>query len=202
MKQKNNKTIISNKIIMFSVCLLLLTILTACGEKKMTNKIAIMDTNMGIIKIELFEDKMPITTKNFITLIENKFYDGTKFHRVIENFMIQGGDPLTKNNNKKQLWGTGGPGYEIKDEFHDSLSNVPGTISMANHGPNSGGSQFFINTKDNSFLDHNKPPMSSKHPVFGKVIEGLDVVNKINSVDTSRDDVPANDVIINKITLE
>ena len=182
--------------------LLIVVFLVSCGGNTMSNKVAVFETNQGVFKIELFEDKMPVTTGNFIKLVEEKYYDGTRFHRVIENFMIQGGDPLSKDVSKKSGWGTGGPGYEIKDEFHDSLSNVVGTIAMANSGPDTGGSQFFINVKDNSFLDHNKPPMSSKHPVFGKVVEGLDIVTKISNLDTDSSDAPKNEVIIEKIHLE
>ena len=182
--------------------LLIVVFLVSCGGNTMSNKVAVFETNQGVFKIELFEDKMPVTTGNFIKLVEEKYYDGTRFHRVIENFMIQGGDPLSKDVSKKGRWGTGGPGYEIKDEFHDSLSNVVGTIAMANSGPDTGGSQFFISVKDNSFLDHNKPPMSSKHPVFGKVVEGLDVVTKISNLDTDSSDAPKNEVVIEKIHLE
>ncbi len=122
------------------------------------NPVAVMTTNKGVIEIELFEDTMPITTGNFIKLLEEKFYDGIKFHRIIDNFMIQAGDPNTKGDNVMS-YGTGGPGYTIQDEFVEGelLSNTRGTISMANTGqPNSGGSQFFINTVDNTALDFNK----------------------------------------------
>jgi len=173
------------------------------------NRTATIETNMGVIKITLFEDKMPITTKNFIDLAEKGFYDGSKFHRVIgpakappSGFMIQGGDPLTKDDSKKAMWGTGGPGYTIQDEFVEGLSNKKGTIAMANTGQaNSGGSQFFINLGDNSFLDFNKQPLQSKHPVFGEVVEGLDVIEKIARVETDRQDKPVEDVVIEKVTI-
>ncbi|MEK6809074.1 MAG: peptidylprolyl isomerase, partial [Nanoarchaeota archaeon] len=135
------------------------------------------------------------TTKNFIDLAEKGFYDQTKFHRVIENFMIQGGDPLSKDDSMKSRWGTGGPGYKIKDEFAKGLSNVRGTIAMANSGPNTGGSQFFVNVVNNNFLD-------SKHPVFGKVTEGMDIVDEIVAVKTDGQDKPAEDVVVKKITIE
>jgi peptidylprolyl isomerase len=168
------------------------------------NRIAVMKTNMGTIKIELFEDKMPITTGNFVKLAESKFYDGTKFHRVIDSFMIQGGDPNTKGDNPDS-YGTGGPGYTIQDEFVTDplLSNVRGTIAMANTGqPNSGGSQFFINTVDNVGLDWDKDPPTSKHPVFGRVIEGMDVVDKISKTETGARDLPVKPVIIETVTIE
>lgn len=160
----------------------------------MKNRTAVFETNLGTFKVELFENQMPITTKNFIDLAEKGFYDNTKFHRVIEDFMIQGGDPLSKDNSLKARWGTGGPGYKIKDEFADVLSNVRGTIAMANAGPDTGGSQFFINVVDNTFLD-------SKHPVFGKVVEGMDVVDKIVAVKTDRQDKPMEDVVVEKVTI-
>ncbi len=152
--------------------------------QKSQNPIVVLETEKGDIKIELFMDKTPITAGNFKKLVEEGFYDGIRFHRVIENFMVQAGDPLTKDPTKEALWGTGGPGYTIKDEFVKGLSNVKGTISMANTGaPNSGGSQFFINTVDNTYLDFDKPPFESKHPVFGRVIEGMDVVLSIQKGD-------------------
>ncbi len=164
------------------------------GNDTMKNNIAIVETNQGTIKIELSQDTMPVTTKNFIDLVAKGFYDGTRFHRVIPQFMIQGGDPLTKDLSKKRMWGTGGPGYEIKDEFVKGVSNVRGTISMANHGPNTGGSQFFINVVDNTFLD-------GKHPVFGKVIEGMDVVDKISTAKRDGQDQPLQDVVIKSIKI-
>ncbi len=161
----------------------------------MNNRTAVFETNQGIFTIELFDDTMPITTKNFIDLAEKGFYDNTKFHRVIEGFMVQGGDPLTKDNSQKKLWGTGGPGYEIKDEFEKELSNVRGTIAMANHGPNTGGSQFFINVAGNTFLD-------GKHPVFGKVVEGMEVVDEIVAVEADRQDRPVRDVVVKKVSVQ
>jgi len=166
------------------------------------NPVAIFDTSMGEFKIELFEDKSPITAGNFKKLVLEGFYDGTRFHRVIKNFMNQGGDPLSKDMSQESRWGTGSPGYSIEDEFIEGLSNTRGTISMANSGPNSGGSQFFINVVDNSFLDWNKPPASSKHPVFGKVVSGLDIVDAINNVQTVPGDRPQEEIVINKVTIE
>lgn len=147
---------------------------------------AVFRTNKGNFTLKLYREQMPITTGNFVKLASEGFYDNVKFHRVIPNFMIQAGDPLTKDDSKQPLWGTGGPGFTITDEFVDGLSNVRGTIAMANTGqPNSGGSQFFINVVDNTNLDFDKPPSSSKHPVFGEVTEGLDVVDAISKVPTT-----------------
>jgi cyclophilin family peptidyl-prolyl cis-trans isomerase len=162
---------------------------------KTMNRIAVFETNQGTFKIELYEDKAPITAGNFIKLAQTGFYDGTRFHRVIANFMIQGGDPLSKDLKNIDRWGTGGPGYMIKDEFGAGLRNIQGTISMANSGPNTGGSQFFINVAPNIFLD-------GKHAVFGKVIEGYDIVQKISGLETNEDDQPTPEVVIKKITIE
>ena len=140
---------------------------------------------MGEILLELYGD-MPLTAGNFEKLVESGFYNGIVFHRIIDGFMIQGGCP--KGN------GTGGPGYVIKDEFSAANQNNRGTISMANAGPNTGGSQFFINLVDNSHLDKN-------HPVFGKVIGGLDVVDKIAKVKTDRSDRPLSAVRITRASV-
>lgn len=162
------------------------------------------NTNKGSVKLELYTKLMPITTENFLKLVEEGFYNNTKFHRVIEGFMVQGGDPLSKDDNLV-LYGQGGPGYTIEDEFveHEALSNLRGTISMANTGqPNSGGSQFFINLADNIFLDFDKEPFASKHPVFGRVIEGMGVVDAIARVQTDENDIPVEDVVVESITVE
>lgn len=159
------------------------------------------ETSMGNFVIELYNDEMPITVSNFLNLANSGYYDGVKFHRVMENFMIQGGDPLTKDDSQKLLWGTGGPGYSIPDEFVEGLSNVRGTIAMANSGSNTGGSQFFINVVDNTYLDFDKEPLTSQHPVFGKVVGGMDVVDNISKVKTDAT-VPLKDVVIKKINLK
>ena len=178
-----------------------IAILVSCGGiPKM--KTAVLETNLGTIEIELFTEQMPKTTKNFIDLAEKGFFDGTKFHRVIAGFMVQGGDPLSKENSQKHLWGTGGPGYEIRDEFVEGISNTRGTISMANHGPNTGGSQFFINLVDNTFLDFDKQPTSSKHPVFGNVVKGMEVVDKISNVAKDSQDKPLEDVVVEKVRIK
>jgi peptidylprolyl isomerase len=147
-----------------------------------TGKKVLLKTSMGDIILQLYED-MPITAGNFQKLVEKGFYDGTVFHRIIADFMIQGGDPTGT--------GCGGPGYAIKDEFTRKNKNDRGTISMANAGPNTGGSQFFINLVNNNFLD-------SKHPVFGKVIEGLDVVDALGKVKTGANDKPVKEVKIER----
>ena len=142
----------------------------------------ILHTTMGDITLKMNDD-MPITTGNFVKLCKEGFYDGVIFHRVIDGFMIQGGDPTGT--------GRGGPGYTIKDEFGKGHSNVRGTIAMANAGPNTGGSQFFINTVNNTYLDN-------AHPVFGEVVSGMDAVDEISRVDTDRNDKPLDDVKIIK----
>lgn len=163
------------------------------------NTTVVMKTNKGDITIELFTRDMPITAGNFLKLAKENFYDGVKFHRVIDGFMIQAGDPNSKDDTKMSMWGTGGPGYAIADEFVDGYSNVRGTIAMANAGPNSGGSQFFINLVDNTNLDWNKPPEMSKHPVFGKITSGMDIVDAIGKTPTGPRDVPVDPVIIQDI---
>ncbi len=166
------------------------------------NPVAVLETNMGVIEIELYENQMPITAGNFAKLVDEGFYDGVKFHRVIEGFMIQGGDPITKTDQVLR-YGTGGPDYTIPDEHvkGELLTNVRGTISMANSGPESGGSQFFINLVDNLNLDFDKPPLTSKHPVFGRVVEGMDVVDAIGRTETNVNALPVENVVIEKATL-
>ncbi len=145
----------------------------------------LLKTSMGDIVVQLYDD-MPITAGNFKKLVESSFYNGTIFHRVIDGFMIQGGDPTGT--------GRGGPGYTIKDEFTKHNKNNRGTISMANAGPNTGGSQFFINLVDNNYLD-------KAHPAFGKVIEGMDIVDKIGKVKKDFRDKPLKDVQIISATV-
>ncbi len=166
------------------------------------NPIAQFTTNQGTFEIELFEDTMPITAGNFIKLVNEGFYNGIKFHRVIEGFMIQGGDPITKTEDVMR-YGTGGPGYSIPDEHisGEFLTNIRGTISMANSGPNSGGSQFFINLADNTNLDFDKQPLTSQHPVFGHVLKGMDVVDKIALVETNQSDMPLEPVVIESVKI-
>ena len=157
----------------------------------MTN--VLMQTSAGDITIELYTDSMPITAGNFLKLVEKGYYNGLHFHRVIKGFMLQGGCPHSKDPNSNRC-GTGSPGYSISDEHLDNakFSNEIGTLSMANSGPNSGGSQFFINTVHNSFLDWWDKSTPSAHPVFGKVIDGMDIVKKIESCTTGPNDKPTN----------
>ena len=167
------------------------------------NPKAVFTTNKGTFELELFEDQMPITVGNFIKLAGEGFYNGTKFHRVIDGFMIQGGDPNSKTD-ATTTYGQGGPGYTIQDEFVSApdLSNTRGSIAMANTGqPNSGGSQFFIDTVDNTGLDFDKEPLTSKHPVFGHVISGMDVIDAISKTKTGPRDIPVDPVIIESVNI-
>jgi len=151
-----------------------------------------MQTNLGEITIELFTDEMPITTGNFLELVDKGHYDGLHFHRVIKGFMLQAGCPNSSDPNSPAC-GTGGPGYNIQDEHPAGVrySNEIGTLSMANTGqPNSGGSQFFLNTNHNAFLDWWDASTPSKHPVFGRVVEGMDVVKSIEGTPTDGRDKP------------
>lgn len=154
----------------------------------MVNKIAEFKTNMGDFKIELWNDKAPITVGNFKKLVDEGFYNGLIFHRVIPDFMIQTGCP--------QGTGYGGPGYTIKDEIKKDLHHEKGVLSMANTGrPNTGGSQFFITVKETPWLD-------GKHTIFGKVIDGMEVVEKISNAQTGRNDKPIKEIKINNITIK
>lgn len=159
------------------------------GDKKMVNRIAVFETNLGTFSVELFEDETPITTENFIDLAEKGFYDGVIFHRVIDGFMIQGGDP--------EGTGMGGPGYTIEDEFVDDLRfDGEGILAMANTGmPHTGGSQFFI-TLDKT------PWLNGHHTIFGKVKEGMDVVRRIGHSETDMADRPLEDVVIKTIEIK
>lgn len=154
--------------------------------------IANINTNMGDIEIELFADKTPKTVENFIGLASKGYYDGIIFHRIITDFMIQGGDPTGTGSGGESFFGG-----SFEDEFHDDLRHVgPGTLSMANAGPNTNGSQFFITLVPTPWLD-------GKHSVFGKVVNGLDVVTSIGNVATAKPfDKPLKDVVMNKVTVE
>lgn len=153
-----------------------------------------LHTNKGTIELELFDQLKPNTVANFVKLAKEGYYDGIKFHRIIKGFMIQGGDPLTKDDAMSSRWGTGGPGYMFNDEIGSENSNAKGTISMANAGPNTNGSQFFINVNDNNFLD-------PKHTAFGKVVNGMDVVATIENVATGAGDRPVDVVIIESVEI-
>ena len=153
----------------------------------MSNPIVTIETNLGTIEAELYEDAAPKTVANFIDLATHGYYDGVIFHRVIDSFMIQGGDP--------DGTGMGGPGYTIPCEFGEGLAHSePGMFSMANAGPNTGGSQFFITLAATPWLD-------GKHAIFGKVSSGLEVVQAIGRVQTGASDRPVEDVVMEKVTV-
>lgn len=182
--------------------------------------LAVMHTNMGDIKIKLFPEKAPKTVENFVTHSKNGYYDGLKFHRVINDFMIQGGDPRGNGTGGESIWGGSFP-----DEFDPELHNLRGALSMANSGPNTNGSQFFIvqasevpanmleqmrDLEDNGFPADittayaelgGTPWLDFRHTVFGQVTDGMDVVDAIAAVETNND-VPCEDVIINSIDIE
>lgn len=167
------------------------------------NPTATLETSLGAFTVELFTDKMPLTAGNFLKLARSGFYDGLHFHRVISGFMLQFGCPHSKDP-KSSRAGTGdGPDGPIQDEHpaNARLSNEPGTLSMANSGDaNTGSSQFFVNTKHNAYLDWFSPG-ASKHPVFGKVISGMDVVKKIETTPTDGDDRPKTPVKMLRVTV-
>ncbi|ACY19324.1 peptidylprolyl isomerase [Haliangium ochraceum] len=170
----------------------------------MANPTAVLETSLGTIKVELFTDKMPITAGNFIDLAKSGFYNGLHFHRIIQNFMIQFGCPHSKDPSSPRAGTGNSPNGTIQDEHPEDakISNQPGTLSMANTGrPNSGSCQFFINTVDNARLDWFTPG-PSRHPVFGKVSEGMDVVKKIETAATDRNDRPTTPVQMVSITIE
>jgi cyclophilin family peptidyl-prolyl cis-trans isomerase len=147
---------------------------------------ATLHTNHGAIEVELFDDEAPKTVENFTKLARDGFYDGVTFHRVIPDFMIQGGDPTGT--------GMGGPGYTFEDEFNDNKA-VRGALAMANAGPNTNGSQFFVVTAEAT------PWLDGKHTVFGQVTNGMDVVDKISSVETDSNDKPHEPVVIERVEL-
>ena len=182
--------------------------------------LAVMHTNMGDIKIKLFPEKAPKTVENFVTHSKNGYYNGLKFHRVINDFMIQGGDPRGNGTGGESIWGGSFP-----DEFDPELHNLRGALSMANSGPNTNGSQFFIvqarevpanmleqmrDLEDNGFPADitaayaelgGTPWLDFRHTVFGQVTDGMDVVDKIAAVETNND-VPCEDVILSSIDIE
>jgi cyclophilin family peptidyl-prolyl cis-trans isomerase len=155
---------------------------------------ATLKTSKGDIVIKLLDQDAPNTVANFAKLAKEGFYDGTKFHRVIKDFMIQGGDPQTREDALMNRWGTGGPGYTFADEIHANNKNARGTVAMANAGPNTNGSQFFINTADNNFLD-------GKHTVFGTVVSGMETVESIEAADTNEMDRPLEPMAIQSVVI-
>jgi cyclophilin family peptidyl-prolyl cis-trans isomerase len=169
----------------------------------MPNPTATFQTTKGDFTVELFTDKMPVTAGNFLKLAKGGFYDGLHFHRVIQGFMIQFGCPHSKDPNSSAA-GTGGPPHGTIQDEHPAdakLSNEPGTLSMANTGrPNSGGSQIFINTVHNHFLDWFSPG-ASKHPVFGRITEGMDVVTAIETAPTDGRDRPVEPIRVDHVTV-
>jgi cyclophilin family peptidyl-prolyl cis-trans isomerase len=185
------------KLTLASLMVLVLTSQADAGDKtkKGKNPMVTIETNLGAIEIELYPDKAPKTVENFIKLIKKNFYDGTLFHRVVPGFVIQGGDPLTKEAAKKEYWGTGGPGYKFDDEPVKG-EYVKGALAMANSGPNTNGSQFFICVKDLSGR------LPKNYSLFGQVTKGLDVVDKIVSVEADARDCPKNNVIMKKVTVK
>ena len=155
--------------------------------------VAHMETTLGTISFELYPDAAPKTVENFVKLAESGFYNGTKFHRVIKDFMIQGGDP----NSKDDDWsddGTGGPGYQFKDEINQHRV-ARGALAMANSGPHTNGSQFFIVTVDAA------PWLDGKHTVLGRVVGGMDVLDMIEAVSTNANDHPLQDVVVKNISM-
>jgi len=167
------------------------TLAFAADEKK---EVAVIKTSAGEMVIEFWPDAAPKTVENFKKLANDKFYDGTAFHRVIKGFMIQGGDPLTKDDAKQMMWGTGDPGYKIKAEFNDH-SHTRGVVSMARSAdPDSAGSQFFICHGEPTFLDH-------KYTAFGKLIKGDDVLEKIATAPTGPQDRPVERVNVESIRI-
>lgn len=176
------------ELLALGAALLPLTATAAFADEPAKRPVANFETSMGNFKIELYSDLAPNTVKNFVDLANKNFYDGVIFHRVIDNFMIQGGDPTGT--------GMGGPGYSIPDEFGEGLKhNSKGILSMANAGPNTGGSQFFITLVPTPWLD-------GHHAIFGHITEGMEVVEAIGHTKTDGRDRPVEDVVIKKITIE
>jgi len=200
------KKIINPTAILYIILLIVVVLLIgwASGDNKKNNNnnqikimngkttTVILKTNLGDIEIALFEDKAPKTVENFIKLAKAGFYDNTKFHRVIKGFMIQGGDPYSKGEDKS-VYGTGGPGYTFADESND-LPMVRGMLAMANSGPNTNGSQYFIITASST------PWLIGKHTVFGQVISGMETVDKIENLAVDARDLPLKPAIVENIS--
>jgi cyclophilin family peptidyl-prolyl cis-trans isomerase len=189
------KTIIS----CIAICCIAATV--SLAKPKENNPIAVIKTNMGTFECELYKDDAPKTVENFIGLAKKGFYNGILFHRVIKGFVIQGGDPKTKDKSKMAEWGTGGEsiyGKEFEDELNPNTPSykagyVKGVLAMANHGPNTNSSQFFVMCGGN--LPH-------QYTIFGKVVKGLDIVDKIDDVPTAPGDRPKTDVVIEKVSIK
>jgi len=165
------------------------------SDSVITTSQAVIHTSKGDITIAFLDDEAPQTVKNFVTLALQGFYNGTKFHRVIKDFMIQGGDPFSKDDTMKARWGTGGPGYSFVDEINNKKL-VQGVIAMANAGPNTNGSQFFIVTADST------PWLDGHHTVFGNVISGLDVVMAISNTPTDSSDRPIDHIVVESVSVQ
>jgi cyclophilin family peptidyl-prolyl cis-trans isomerase len=170
------------------------------GSARAANPVVVVETSMGNIEIELFEDKAPVTVKNFLQYAADKHYDGTIFHRVISDFMVQGGgfEPGMKEKKTRD---------PIKNESSNGLSNLKGTVAMARTGePNSATAQWYVNVKDNTFLDRAKARDGVGYCVFGRVIKGMDVVDKIKEVETDTvkgfENVPTKDVVIKSVRVK
>jgi cyclophilin family peptidyl-prolyl cis-trans isomerase len=186
----------------YVLLLSLLLLMSGCGQSPDQEDVEMgertkvkMETSLGVMEFELYDDLAPETVGNFKTLIKDGFYDGTRFHRIIKDFMVQGGDPLSKDVGKKEMWGTGGPGFTIDDEFGEGLRHdKKGLLSMANSGPNTGGSQFFITLVPTPWLD-------GKHAIFGELVSGEDVFDDLGRVATEGPDRPVDDVVLEKVSI-
>lgn len=189
----NNKKIVWA--IMGSVILILIGLIIYNMKSEKVCQGVKLNTNKGVIEFVFYRDKAPKTVENFCKLSEEGFYDGIRFHRVIKDFMIQAGDPNSKDLTKKNVWGTGGPGYKFEDELPKVGEYKLGSLAMANAGPNTNGSQFFIVSGQAGVQ---LPPLYS---LFGEVIEGMDIVDAIQNVETGVRDVPVEDVIIESVEI-
>lgn len=168
---------------------------TSMNTTSQTPVQVVLKTTMGDITLELYPADAPKTVDNFLKLSREGFYNGTKFHRVIKDFMVQGGDPLSKDDSRKAFWGTGGPGYQFEDEIN-ARKIVRGSLAMANAGPGTNGSQFFIVTAKAT------PWLDGKHTNFGAVVDGMEVVSAIEGVATGEADKPAKDIVVQEVVVE
>ena len=182
---------------MFAIAVSMLAVCPPVLSKgaKAANPVVTIETTLGTIEMELYPANAPKSVENFVALARKGFYDGTLFHRVVPGFVIQGGDPLTKDPLKKKKWGSGGPGHEFADEPVKG-DYVKGAVAMANSGPNTNGSQFFICT------DNLKGQLPQKYNLFGQVTKGMDVVAKIVAVPRDGNDCPKTSVVMQKVTVK